>query len=161
MRLDALVAEIRRHPDCTVTPAPKQPLSLPLREGLQIPQDVWDFYALCDGAVLFQHAEYPYAIVRGMEVVPHDPTLEGECVCDETVISDTWVVVAHDLNGAKIALDLHPSRIGRCYDCSIGHDYQVIATSFTEFLTRLHDNGGDYPYWLKDDFEHRPDACIF
>ncbi|MDP9765983.1 SMI1/KNR4 family protein [Deinococcus enclensis] len=161
MTLDALVTEIWQHPDCDVTPAPARPVSISTYEDLQLPQDVRDFYASCDGAVLFNNTEYPYAIVPGREVVPPDPAIEGECVCGETTISDTWVIIAHDLNGDKIALDLHPSRLGRCYDCFFGNDYQVIATSFTDFLTRLYRNGGDYPYWLKDDFEPLPDACDF
>jgi antitoxin YokJ len=153
-----LINQIREHPDCLVIPPSLKRLELP--QGLFIPDDLQEFYSMCNGLTLFETAEYTYRILGVEEVLPLDRIYYGECFCNDGVISGSWFFIAENWNADKIAIDTHPSRLGRCYDCFVGEDYLVIAKSFSELLAALYNNKGDYTYWLKSDFQ-RQDPCIF
>ncbi|WP_147372580.1 SMI1/KNR4 family protein [Calidithermus terrae] len=151
MPIRELVELIRNTPDCEVAaPAARGPA---LPEGLLLPPDLEEFYSLCDGLVLFKSAEYTYRILPVEKFEPMDRAFYGECWCGDEVISGSWFFVAENWNADKIAIDLHPRRLGRCYDCFVGESYPVIACSFEELLKALYENRGEYTYWLKPGFK--------
>jgi len=70
-------------------------------------------------------------------------------------ISWSWYVLAVGDNSQYITIDLSPERLGYCYDSYWElhpHDSEIIATSFTDFLSRILANRGEYFYWLNPDF---------
>lgn len=72
--------------------------------------------------------------------------------CPEDV-SDSWYIVARGGREEAISIDLHPDRLGRCYDSfwdrhGVAGSCAVVALSFGELLGRLLDAEGEYLYWL-------------
>ena len=145
--------------DCDLLPPAGQPS---LRAALARPDDLRLFYDLCGGAVLFRDALYSVAIRAPEELVPANPVIVGE-PCPED-ITDTWHLVADGRDGSQfISLDLHPDRLGRCYDSfhethGLVGDSPVIATSFTQLLERLVSSSGRRWFWLEPGFESHGDA---
>ncbi len=77
--------------------------------------------------------------------------------------SDYWYLLARGSSGEGISIDLHPDRLGRCYDSfwdrhGLAGSCPVIALSFLDLLTRLMDSGGAHWYWLEADFGSLGDA---
>jgi antitoxin YokJ len=63
------------------------------------------------------------------------------------------VIAEGDTTGTaeRAVIDLHPARLGRCYDAfwdrfAVAGSMAVVATSFTDFLTRVIEAGGA-AYW--------------
>jgi len=126
-----------------------------------LPDDLRRFYALCGGLSLYERANYPVFFSRPKEVVPANPVIAGEQVGDD--ISASWYVIANDGAGEYLTIDLHPQRLGRCYDSfsdrhGVAGSCPIIATSFTDFLERLVANQGRHWYWLEPDFRSLGDA---
>jgi hypothetical protein len=158
LTIGELVSLIRTLPDCRVFP----PCGLPnIEPRYQLPKDVWEFYRLCGGLVLFEHAQYSVQVVPPQEFVPANPVIVGErCEYDR---SADWHIFAHHEGGDYLTIDLNPARLGLCYDSfhethGLVGDCPVIGRSFTETLACLVENRGDYWYWLKDDHEPLGDA---
>jgi hypothetical protein len=132
------------------------PSGLPhLQPEVILPPDLVTFYASASGAVIFSEAEYPYFIVGPDRFAPANPIIVGEPCSDD--ISAWWYTLAHDGNGDYLTIDLHPDRIGRCYDSfhethGLVGQIPVIARSFQDLLLRLIKNSGSYPYWLEPGF---------
>jgi antitoxin YokJ len=158
MPIAQLIKEIQQHPDCAVYPPSIQMLELP--KELVIPNDLLEFYKICNGLTLFKSGEYTYRILGIEELLPLNRIYDGECFCGEEIISTSWYFVAENWNRDKIAIDTHPLRLGRCYDCFVGEGYPVIAQSFEELLFALYRNNGEYTYWLKEGFSQK-DPCSF
>lgn len=144
-----LVSRISSDPNCVVFPPSGNPQTTGPLEVL--PDDVNEFYNLCGGIKLFVGKDYTYNILPPSDFVAADSNKIGECECDGYIISKHWYFIANDDNGSYIAIDTHPDRNGQCYDCMIGEPYPGISHSFTEFLERLYQNAGEYPYWLQDE----------
>ena len=129
--------------------------------GDVLPDDIVEFYRLAGGAVLFTGRDYEFDIVPPGDVQRINVLLRWEF--DAPDISESWYAVVGDGNGDYLSVDCSPSRLGRCYDTfhethGFAGQTPVIARSFTDLLERLLDNGGAYPYWLRDDFESLGDA---
>ena len=142
MSIDEVVARIADTSDCLIRPCAGRPLAM---EPYLLPDDLMRFYDLCGGAVLFASASCPVSVVPPQEVVPANPVIVGEVVDDD--ISESWHILADDLNGDYFTIDLSKKRLGRCYDsfwdshAQVG-DCKIVAVSFTDFLTRMLKNKG-------------------
>lgn len=144
-------------PNCKVS----SPLGVPSTDRRKLPPDIKRFYELCGGVQLFENKEYHCQIVPPNEFVLSNPVILGELVDED--ISSNWFIVAHDGNGDYISIDLHPKRLGKCYDSfwdrhGVVGECSVVARSFPELLNQLVQNNGERWYWLKEDFESLGDA---
>lgn len=124
------------------------------------PDDVREFYDLCDGIELFPDSEYPYRIVRSSEFVNISQDIYEPCMCDDQSISDEWFLIAESWNTDPISIDLSVERQGMCCDCYLGSDFHVISPSFYELLKGLYENAGGYHFWLEEGVEYS-DPCRF
>lgn len=83
---------------------------------------------------------------------------------DETDRSVDWYVIAEEAEhttAERIVIDLHPDRLGRCYEAfwdrfGVPGSMPVVARSFSELLERLRAHGGA-PYWSTEQLD-RGDA---
>jgi antitoxin YokJ len=94
------------------------------------------------------------------ELVLANPVIIGERVDD---ISDSWYIVGRGGAGEFMSIDLHPDRVGTCYDSfrevhGVPGSCAVIALSFTDLLERLLAAHGGHWYWLEPDFAPLGDA---
>lgn len=123
--------------------------------------DLAYFYTHYETVCFFPDSDYSYTIVAPHEFVPANPVIVGEmCPVD---ISSSWYIIGRNDSGDYLSIDLHPARLGRCYDSSFDRhgvvgESQIIAVSFTDLLLRLFNAGGAYPYWLRSDFVSLGDA---
>jgi hypothetical protein len=158
MDIEALVSVIRTTPNCSVY----DPVGLPLvREGESLPDDLQQFYSLCGGMDLFRNEPYSLMIVPPSNFVLANPVIVGELAQDD--ISSSWYLLGDDHHGDYLTIDLNLERLGRCYDSffdchAIVGSCPIIATSFTDFLSRFYENRGQYWYWLRPDFLPLGDA---
>ncbi|EPZ37121.1 MULTISPECIES: SMI1/KNR4 family protein [Bacillales] len=158
MRIENLINKIKNLGDCVVYP----PAGIPnVSTSHILPDDVYKFYELCGGALLFEKADYSILIVPPQDFQLANPIIVGE-LCEEDISSD-WYICATDRNGEYITIDLNPGRLGRCYDSfydrhGVVGECSIIATSFTDLLERLIENRGRHWYWLQEDFIPLGDA---
>ncbi|SDS47382.1 SMI1 / KNR4 family (SUKH-1) [Paenibacillaceae bacterium GAS479] len=151
-----LLIKISQLKNCTLYP----PKGLPIVE-YDLPDDVKEFYELCGGIDLFIDSDYSIKIVSPIEFEPANPVIIGENI--EGDRSSEWYIIAKDENSQFITMDLNKNTHGRCYDSfhdrhgTVGNT-DIIASSFTNFLTQLVNNESGYWYWLEDDFEYIGDA---
>lgn len=156
--IQIVLSQIKAEPDCSVLPLACLPH---VKAEHVLPDDLLEFYRLCGGVRLFDSSDYPYRICSPDELVPANPVLIGEEW--EGEISSSWYIVAWDGNGDALTIDLHPQRLGRCYDSFwdrhvIIGDSAIIALSFQELLTRLLEGRGEHPWWLHSDWVSYGDA---
>jgi antitoxin YokJ len=164
--MDQIAAEKLRHllakfeglEDCSVLTPAGQPV---VREGHVLPSDLAAFYALAGGAILFENSEFPAAIVPAERLLEANPIIVGQQI--EEDISASWYTIVDDMGGNYLTIDLDPTRLGRCYDSfwdrhGVRGSCPIIATSFTDLLSRLIRNEGEHWYWLEPDFESLGDA---
>lgn len=154
----ALINEIRRHPDCVVLP----PDGLPtLQSDHVLPADLRYFYEVTGGATLFDNAQSPHIILPPAQFELTSLAVLGDVFDDD--ISASWYALVFDGNGDYLSIDLHPERLGRCYDtfhetfASPGST-PIVATSFTDLLERLLQDEGRYRFWLEEKFQPLGDA---
>lgn len=158
MDIKTLIDIISTTPDCRVY----SPAGLPtIRPGHVLPHDLRGFYQMCGGLSLFEKADYSIVIVPPEGLVLANPVIVGEVYEDD--ISASWYLIAHDKGGEYLTIDLDSKRLGRCYDSfsdrhAIVGSSPVIATSFTDLLTRLYENKGQHWYWLRPEFKPLSDA---
>ncbi|GCE19832.1 SMI1/KNR4 family protein [Dictyobacter kobayashii] len=122
------------------------------------------FYTICGGISLFNgpDGEYsPLIIVPPTCCVLANPVIIGETVEDD--ITASWYIIGDDTGSDYLTIDFSKERFGRCYDSfhethGLSGDCPVIATSFTDLLSRLYNNEGQYWYWLRPDFVPLGDA---
>jgi antitoxin YokJ len=145
-----LIQEIENISDCFIHPASGIPAV-----DLLLPSDLSEFYKLCGGCDLFTQKDYKIKIVppsdfisSNLKIVNNDKT--GD-------ISDFWYIVGDSYDGNYISIDLHPDRLGRCYDSfwdshGIIGSCAIVALNFTDLLSALIKNKGEYWYWLSDGF---------
>lgn len=158
MDIATLISRIRAAQGCKVY----DPIGLPtLSRKNVLPEDLKMFYTWCGGMSLFDDREYPIVIVPPTQFAPANPIIVGELVEDD--ISSTWYIIGDDTNGDYITIDLSKERLGKCYDSfhechGVAGSCPIIATSFTDLVSRLYENGGQYWYWLRSDFVSLGDA---
>jgi len=148
--ISSLIKQIENDSRCEVYKSQGVPSPI---EGVEIPEDLKEFYSLCGGLVLFEGSKYQWNILSVEEIKnAQDVIREGEPEIKEL---KSFVTIAEDGNGDFLAISISGSNVGQVVDAfhetfgDIG-DTTVIALSFTEFLTKLYRNGGNYPYWLED-----------
>jgi hypothetical protein len=106
----------------------EEPAGLPeLREGDVLPADLQAFYRVCGGLTL---QKIRMRVVEPSRVVP--------------VGSGSRYLLAerYDREGERVAIDLSPGGLGRCYEAA--DRGACVAPSFTSFLERLSRDG---IYW--------------
>lgn len=156
--MEALIYQIQESLPSRVAAVDRMPqVELPY----QIPEDLTVFYTLCGGIELYPEAHYPIRVVSPHEVVLANPVIVGELCSDD--ISASWHIIATDGNGDYLTIDLHPDRLGRCYDSfrethGLPGSCPIIARTFTELLSRLIENKGQRWYWLDSEFAPIGDA---
>ena len=158
MSIEEVLARIAATPDCFILPSAGHPQ---VTKPCLLPNDLLRFYELCGGVILFQSAGCSTSVVPPHGVVPANPIIRGETI--EGDISETWYILADDLNGDYFTIDLSCERLGRCYDsfwdshAQVG-DSPIVATTFTDFLVRMLNNNGKHWYFLQPDFISLGDA---
>ncbi|MER2009602.1 MAG: SMI1/KNR4 family protein [Psychrobacillus sp.] len=159
MGINDIIQEINENEHCRVY-FPKGILGN-IEEGDVLPNDLLEFYNVCGGVDLFADADFEVSIVSPDKFLLANPVIVGEkCEYD---ISSHWYIIADLGNGNFLTIDLHPDRLGKCYDShwdshGIVGSSTVVAKSFTDLLMRLFESKGDSWYWYKDDFESLGDA---
>lgn len=154
-----LLEAIRRTPRCVVLPPRGMPT---IQSGLILPPDVLTFYEAAGGVRLYDEGGWANRIVAPTEFVPADLVFWGDQTKADGPES-AWYAVADVQDGNYLLIDLSPTRAGRCYD-GFHETYRqagymaVVAESFTEMLERLHRQGNNQSYWLRDGFQSGGDA---
>lgn len=157
-KIAALIKAIAETKGSAVLPPSGQPV---VADEHRLPSDLVEFYSLCGGVRLFEDSAYPIRIVEPQGVVPANPEIVGlECPGDMT---ESWYIVARGGSEEAISIDCDPLRLGRCYDSfwdrhGVAGSCAIVALSFSELLTRLHNAGGGYWYWLVEDGSGYGDA---
>lgn len=168
MNINQLVTKAKALPNCIVLPSSGLPQ---VENDLTIPDDIKEFYNLCGGMALFEGAAYAVRIVKPEEVVFANPIIIGEDIINAEIQKGTYegeisrhcFIIADLYNSDYIVIDFNKERVGQCYKAfwdgypEVGGT-PIVAKSFTELLERFIDNGGDYWYFLKDDFVSYGDA---
>jgi hypothetical protein len=142
-----------------VLPSAGQPV---VSAGHLLPQDLAEFYELC-GGIEFLDTPQHYGVIISppAQLLPTNPILIGEQVDDD--ITSSWYVIGRTFNSELISIDLHPARLGRCYDSfhevhGIADSCEIIAASFSAMLTEfLHDPGEGW-YWTSPGWPRVGDA---
>ena len=114
---------------------------------------------------------YSVRIVPPDEFVLANPVILGEEIINyeiekgnyENEISKEWYIVADLYNSDYIVIDMNKKRKGKCYKAFWDSypdegDTPIISLSFTELLEKLLQNGGEYWFFLKNDFKSYGDA---
>jgi antitoxin YokJ len=156
--IKAFLRSIAHTADCAVLP----PGGGPSIDGERhhVPEDVAEFYRLCGGVSLFAESDYSIEIVAPHKLRPTNERMFRGLRPDQIATSYghpcwDWYTIADAGNGQHISVDLHPDRLGRCYDAfweTYPAESGLVATSFTDLVERLYANGGNYWYWLEADF---------
>jgi antitoxin YokJ len=158
MNLKVLVDQVKAEPTCRVL----APAGLPAVSARYVcPPDLLEFYSLCGGISLFESSAYSMRLSSPAELVPANPVIRGEPGGDD--ISSAWHVIGWGENSQYLTIDLHPERLGRCYDSfwdshAIQGSCPVIALSFSDLLEALIRNKGEHWYWLQPSFRSLGDA---
>lgn len=163
MSIEQLLTTFRAKWDCEVLPPSGLPAVGPNHE---LPVDLREFYTLCGGMRLWQDATFPLQIVSSEDCVLANPVIIVGVT--EQMLAETkghpswsWYVIAEGPNGQYVTIDMAPERLGLCYnsawDVHPGNS-TVVASSFTDFLARLLESGGEQWYWDDPDFVPVGDA---
>ena len=153
-----LIQTVKRQPDCEVC----DPCGLPLlASDVELPNDLITFYENCGGMSLFIYQQYMFSIVSPKSMVLANPVLIGD-LCEED-ISSKWYIIGKYNNNNYVSIDLAKERLGRCYDSfwdrhGVAGSCTIVASSFTQLLTRLFDNKGKSIFWLDKNFSYIGDA---
>ncbi len=134
-----------------------------VRAGDVLPDDVGRFYDRCGGAIIRVGHPYGLELRRSDQLLQSNPLLVQDDLPGD--ISEHWYVIANGVGSGidLISIDLHPARLGRCYDsfwdvhASPGN-CAVVAVSFTDLLDRAMRSHADVWWWTENDFEGLGDA---
>lgn len=158
MKIKELIEKIKNNPDCVVFRSKGVPNC---GENCVLPEDLKEFYELCGGVILYSSKDYAMEIVNPEKFQLANPIIVGElCPYD---ISSQWYIIACNMNGDYLTIDLSSERNGRCYDSfwdrhGVVGECPIIANSFTDLLCCLLNSNGEYLYWLDDSFVSLGDA---
>lgn len=158
MDIDSIIRDIRESPHCIIHPSGGMPI---ISREHTLPNDLKRFYEQCGGISLFPRRDYAIEIISAAGLVLANPIIIGESCQDD--ITASWYILGRSDAQEMVTIDLSERRLGRCYDSfwdrhGVPGDCAIIANSFTELVARLFAGGGDYWYWLRDDFERIGDA---
>jgi cell wall assembly regulator SMI1 len=155
VNMNELIERIRREHKFN-PPLPEVQIAA-MEEQLEykLPDDLKEFYRYCNGAALFEDANWPFTFVPLEEF--HRVTIDilGEEDDEWAPYTKSWYSVCDVWDGNYIAADLSSVNGSHCWLIDCFHetysDGDVIALSFTEFLEQaLNSEGGHY--WLNANF---------
>jgi antitoxin YokJ len=151
-----LIQSVRSKSGCFVRP----PVGLPDVGSHRLPDDVQELYENCGGIELFPNRNFGITIVSPTDFVKANPVIAG--VEGKGDISEFWYIAAKS-GEQYITIDLHPQRIGRCYDSfwdrhAVAGSCPIIAKSYRELIQRLVCSSGDSWFWLDREFVNYGDA---
>jgi hypothetical protein len=162
--MELLIEEIRQLLDCRVLPHAGLPK---IDEGFYLPDDLQRFYELCGGIVLFEGTAFPLRIMPPSDFVVANPVImlgvmeeQFEAIRDHS--SWSWYLLADSHSGHYATIDLHSTRLGRCYDSHWSlhpGNSTIIAFSFTDFLKMAMTTRGEDLFWELPSFQSLGDAC--
>ncbi|MFC7219450.1 hypothetical protein ACFQLX_14905 [Streptomyces polyrhachis] len=156
--LQQLLAEIAARQGCAIDPPSDQKPVLPVPHRL--PGDLDDLFRRCGGVHLHIDAEYPWHIAGPSRLEPAGPLLLTQEIAEQVAaespedLTNDCYVIAQDSPGTSsgqyVVVDLHPTRLGRCYltawdTFGLVGDMPVVATSVTSLLRWLLRLGGGDP----------------
>lgn len=150
--IDDLIDELKQMGTCIVYPPGK---SIAINEsGRQIPEDLERFYQLCGGIDFYPDDPVrQFRIFASSDVRLATPVIRKELFeeCPEDYandISQFWYLLGNQGREENLVIDLHPDRVGRCYDGYIGtyasSDCRIISDSFTDALKMFVASGGEW-----------------
>ncbi len=128
----------------------------------RFPEDLRVLYQHTDGLTLFPESDYPYMFFPLAEItgIHENYLFELEViVCGEKEISRDWCLIAARGGDEFVALDLHPSRLGRCYDVAYREKFFVISLEFSSLLQKLLDPEGERPDWYEQGWTPPATVC--
>ncbi|MCG8709100.1 SMI1/KNR4 family protein [Brenneria sp. 4F2] len=151
-----LISELKTNNRCDIFSAKSRLQSLS-DNGLAYPDDLIEFYSLCQGLSLFKQGKdnISFKILPPEEILPANIIILGEaCAYD---LSSSWYVICKTDNGDYLSIDLSKERNGQCYDShheihGVAGSCPVIAKSFTELLNELYKTNGKDIYWNKNNY---------
>ncbi len=158
--IETIIKELRSHSQCTVFPpsgVPEAPAAYSL------PSDLRRFYELAGGAVI--HSDHkcamPTRILPPSQIQRIDAAITGDRFASGPF--EHWLAVADVGDGNYLSIDLHPAHAGLCYDSfhetfAMPGYVSIVATSFTDLLSRLLRHSEDSSYWLQEDFPRLGEA---
>ncbi len=160
--LDHLLEQLDERRDCRLLSPAGHPR---LGPGHVLPDDLREFYDRCGGATVRVGHPYGLDLRAPDQLVLSNSLVAGQEAVPAGDISESWYVVASGVGSGidLISIDLHPDRLGRCYDsfwdvhASPGN-CDVVATSFTDLLRRALLSEADSWWWTEDPFEGLGDA---
>lgn len=158
-QIKKILEKIKSYPGCEV----HKPSGVPeINASHFLPEDLYNFYQLCGGIILFKGKNYSIKISAPQDLVLANPVIVGQ-LC-EYDISSSWYIIGSDFTSNQyITVDLSEERLGRCYDSfwdrhGVVGSCPIIATSFEELLLNLVKSRGESLYWLEPDFVFLGDA---
>ncbi len=155
MDIDILVKQIGEDPDCEVFPPIGQPeLKNPVD---MLPEDLRRFYALCGGANLYMSRDFGFRVVPPTELLPANPILtsfnyeEAKDILDNDISAHWYLLCPSSGPEENIVIDLHPERLGKCYDGYLSiygtSDEIIVSYSFTEAIFGVLESKGETTFW--------------
>lgn len=120
------------------------------------PEDLISFYQACGGLSLFVNSLYPIYLVKPEDCVVANTIFFRNVDPEEVAkthnhISWSWYIIAKgDDTDQVFTIDLDQERLGWCYDSNFflhPGNSPIIATSFTELLTKFVSSRGKSEFW--------------
>ena len=151
-----LIAQIIEDTNCTVVANTTAASTLPDN----LPEDLQQYFLRYGPIHLFSESDCPMTVVSWNNFQQANKVILDENIDDD--ITNNWFVIGIGPNSQYVSIDLSKARLGYCYDSfwdryGLIGDMPIIAKSFSEFLSRLYQGGGNY-YWLESQFESYGDA---
>lgn len=125
--------------------------------GVLVPDDLRRFYDRCGGVVLFADAPFTWHVSGPDRLVPASPRLLTPAIAARTAheepddLTNSCHVIAdggrESATDQHVVIDLHPDRLGRCYDAfwdtyGLVGEMPVVALTIAELLEVLLASGG-------------------
>lgn len=154
--LDRVLVEIAARDHCRLMP-PAGHARVP--DGLAIPKGLCRFHNRCGGAVLFENAPFTWQVSGPDQLVPASPRLLTPAIAAKVAqehpddLTNTCYVIANSGEESStdphVVIDLHPHRLGRCYDAywdtyGLVGEMPVVAVTITELLHVLLATAGQH-----------------
>lgn len=157
MDIPTLLSEIEGIANCEIRPPAGLPVVAP---PYVLPDDLIAFYRLCGGLRLFTEAPFCLEIVPPDRMLVANPVILAGASTDDLEASKdhaswSWYIIGEGENSQFITIDLSLKHLGRCYDSFWDRhpgNSEVIAFSFTSFLTQIVAAQGEDWYWHLPDF---------
>jgi antitoxin YokJ len=101
-KIKQLISQAGTLPHCCVLEPAGLPKIVEIKHILS--DDIFEFYSLCGGLVLFEDKDYPIYVVSPDKFVLANPMIVGE-LCKED-ISSNWYIICNDGKDEYLTIDL-------------------------------------------------------